>query len=236
MTNHILKKKILIIGGCGYIGSALRSSMYFDYHIDTVDLGWFGNVIAPHNIPLDYRNLTPEQLAEYDVIVLLAGHSSVPMSNNSDVQSTFKNNVVNFLELLPKLRKGQKFIYAGSSSVYNGIPDDNVTEEYKLLAPSNIYDLTKQEIDRLIMLYPDIEYYGLRFATVNGFSPNLRTDIMINMMVENVLHNGVINLTNTSIRRPILHMVDLCNAIILHPSIQRLVKLVKVSHTSPGQN
>lgn len=135
------------------------------------------------------------------------------MSNNSDAQSTFRNNVDNFVQLLGKLRKGQRLIYAGSSSVYNGIPDDNVTEEYSLLAPSNVYDYTKQDIDRFAALFPDIEYYGLRFATVNGISDNLRTDIMINMMVENAVLNDEVKLFNAEIRRPILHIKDLCKAI-----------------------
>lgn len=242
-------KKILIIGGCGYIGSALYKHLnkqeedvsvalgspektylwigppksidvgsnvsisFCKYQIDTVDLEWFGNYINSNNFILDYRNLTSEFLAKYDTIVLLAGHSSVPMANNSDPNSTFKNNVDNFLVLLSKLHAGQKFIYAGSSSVYNGIPDDNATEDYQLLHPSNTYDMTKQDLDRYIRLFPDIEFYGLRFGTVNGISDNLRTDIMINAMVENALNTDKVALFNESIRRPILYLQDLVRAI-----------------------
>jgi nucleoside-diphosphate-sugar epimerase len=224
----MMTKKILIIGGCGYIGSALYKHLIYAsipphakildsfelrYDVDTVDLEWYGNYINESNFILDYRDLTPEFLAKYDTVVLLAGHSSVPMSNNSDPQSTFKNNVDNFVVLLAKLRKGQKFIYAGSSSVYNGIPDDNVTEDYLLLNPSNTYDMTKQDLDRYIKLFPDVEFYGLRFATVNGISENLRTDIMINAMVENALKDHRVKLFNENIRRPILHIDDLTRAI-----------------------
>jgi nucleoside-diphosphate-sugar epimerase len=230
-------QKILIIGGTGYIGSALYPFLkdqeisignfdpedYYElndpniysskYDVDTVDLEWFGNFVNPNNFILDYKDLTPEFLAKYDVVILLAGHSSVPMANNSDPNSTFKNNVDNFIVLLAKLRKGQKFIYAGSSSVYNGIPDDNVTEDYLLLNPANTYDMTKQDLDRYIKLFPEIEFYGLRFATVNGISENLRTDIMINAMVENAMQQQQVKLFNEHIRRPILHIQDLIRAI-----------------------
>lgn len=223
------KQKILIIGGTGYIGSALYLKLtekdrlicpdYWElsgpsYVVDTVDLEWFGNFVNPKNIKMDYRKLPAEFIQDYDVVILLAGHSSVPMANNSDPQSTFKNNVDNFVALLMKMKQGQKFIYAGSSSVYNGIPDDNVTEDYLLLNPSNTYDMTKQDLDRYISLFPHIEFYGLRFATVNGVSSNLRTDIMINAMVETAIKEREVKLFNENIRRPILYIDDLVKAII----------------------
>lgn len=233
-----MKKKILIIGGCGYIGSALfehlagkKGERYLDgtgqwrtrwtYHdmfrdgefaVDTIDLEWFGNHVNPDNLVMDYRHLTAEQVAKYDVVILLAAHSSVPMANNSSLHSTITNNVQNFVDLIGKLREGQKFIYAGSSSVYNGIVDE-ATEDHTLRAPSNIYDFTKQDIDRLMIMKPNVEYYGLRFGTVNGVSTSLRTDIMINAMVENALQTSEVKLFNEEIRRPILYLHDLVRAI-----------------------
>lgn len=220
-------KRVLIIGGCGYVGSALyvhltnqianpyssNANECFKYDVDTIDLEWWGNNVNGRNIVMDYRHLTVEQLAKYDVVVLLAAHSSPAMAMGGDSQSTFNNNIRNFVELLPKLRKGQKFIYAGSSAVYNKIPDDNVTEDYNFLSPVNIYDLSKQDIDRIMLLHPDVEYYGLRFATVNGASPNLRTDIMVNAMTDSVIQTGQVKLFNEDTRRPILYLNDLCRAI-----------------------
>jgi len=52
----------------------------------------------------------------------------------------------------------------------------------------------------------DLQIYGLRFGTVNGFSRNFRNDVMINSMVFNALSNGKIFVTNHSIN-------DLFNAI-----------------------
>jgi nucleoside-diphosphate-sugar epimerase len=59
----------------------------------------------------------------------------------------------------------------------------------------------------------DVEYYGLRFGTVNGYSPIFRNDIMINAMVFNALKDGNINLYIKDIQRPILGIKDLVNAI-----------------------
>lgn len=210
-------KKILIIGGCGYIGSKLYThlSKKIGYIVDTVDLEWFGNVVNPNNFIIDYKNLTKEFIQRYDVVVLLAGHSSTAMALNSENNSAIKNNLDNFTNLVLKLGKHQKFIYASSSSVYNGILDEEVTEEHILLSPKNIYDFTKKGIDEVMQLFPDIEFYALRFATVNGASDNLREDIMFNMMVKTAVLENKIKVLNPSLRRPILHIQDLVNAIEL---------------------
>jgi UDP-glucuronate 4-epimerase len=202
--------KILIIGGTGYIGSQLYCDLIKDFEVDTIDLEWFGNYVNPKNTKLNYNLIHKEKLDEYDVVILLAGHSSVPMCLNSMVPA-FQNNVVNFVDLLNKLSH-QKFIYASSSSVYGNTGSMPAKEDWDRFRPKNYYDLTKQEIDFYAEL-SSIEYYGLRFGTVNGPSPNLRVDIMINKMYHEAKQIGYINMFNSNISRPILGIYDLCYAI-----------------------
>ena len=78
--------KVLIIGGNGYIGTRLyeylsidEENMPTDKDIDIIDTCWFGKVIED-TIVEDYRNMSKEFYSEYDTIILLAGHSSVKMS------------------------------------------------------------------------------------------------------------------------------------------------------------
>lgn len=219
-------KRIMIIGGCGYLGSALYkrlnsavsadgSLQYPKYIVDTCDLEWFGNVINKQNLKIDMNELEASFLKLYDVVILLAGHSSVAMAANSSGISAFANNVHNFMTLLPKLADETKFIYAGSASVYNGLTDDLVDETANLKNPKQLYDLTKQEIDHymLLNLFPNIEYYGLRMATVCGISPNMRVDTMTNMMVYTAEETGKINVLNGNNRRPLLTIQDFIGAI-----------------------
>ncbi len=201
-------KNILLIGGNGYIGSFLNTSMRDRYDIEIIDINWFND---NKSVSSDFKNLRNEYIEKFDVVILLAGHSSVKMCD-TDMNSSFNNNVDNFVKLISKINKGQKFIYASSSSVYGHTGNSIVDEKYKMFEPNNYYDLSKQIID-MYVAKNDIEYYGLRFGTVNGWSPRLRTDIMINAMVNSALTDGHIKLYIKDIMRPILGIKDLCRAI-----------------------
>lgn len=205
------KDKVLIIGGCGYLGSRLYQHLKSKkYEVDTVDLEWFGNYINPQNIRKNYKYLSVKFLRKYDTVILLAGFSSIPMSEKR-MLGTFKNNVANFLYLLSKI-ENQKFIYASSSSVYGNTKENEVTEEYDRYSPTNYYDLSKKEIDYYAHL-SNVNYFGLRMGTVCGYSPNLRVDVMINKMYDDAKKFGEISIFNKDFFRPILGIEDFCRCI-----------------------
>tara|TARA_Y100000004_G_C8893656_1_gene403157 strand:+ start:105 stop:1031 length:927 start_codon:yes stop_codon:yes gene_type:complete len=201
--------KVLIIGGNGYIGANLYPYLSSDKDVDIIDTCWFGKEFND-TIVEDYKTMSKEFYSEYDTIILLAGHSSVKMSE-TESNSCFKNNVQNFIELLDKLTT-QKFIYASSSSVYGSVGGRTVNEKYYGFEPYNQYDISKHTAD-LYAIKSDLEYYGLRFGTVNGYSPVLRTDVMINAMVNSALKDGKIKLFIKDTMRPILGLNDLCGAV-----------------------
>jgi len=180
--------KTLIIGGYGYIGTELAKCIPC-------------KVVGRHD---KYNE------ADYDTIILLAGHSSVAMCQN-DPEGAWDNNVTYFTEILGRLRDDQRLIYASSGSVYNKIAD-SVDESCNQFNCGGMYDLTKHTIDNLAKLSGK-ETYGLRFATVNGFSDVLRVDVMMNKMVNDVKENGYIHISNKDLSRPILGIHDLCRAI-----------------------
>jgi nucleoside-diphosphate-sugar epimerase/2-polyprenyl-3-methyl-5-hydroxy-6-metoxy-1,4-benzoquinol methylase len=145
---------------------------------------------------------------------ILAGQGSV--SNSKNVLSVIDNNVRNFAWLLETVTPEQKLIYASSSSVYGRTNNKEVDEEFSKTSgyePYNYYDWSKQTIDQLAELSGK-QYYSLRFGTVNGFSRNLRNDVMINSMTFNSKKNGKIFVSNHSVNRPILGIDDLSTAIL----------------------
>lgn len=209
-----MKNKVLILGGCGYIGSRLYTLLSeMNYSVSSVDTEWFGNPAQIPNQKQDYNNLTESQIHSYDDIIVLAGHSSVQMCKNNWL-SAYHNNVTNLVELLRKTHSGQRVFYASSSSVYGVYPDRLAPESALLARPVCEYDHTKQLCDQIVSDYfgrhPDhAEVWGLRFGTVCGASVNMRSDVMINAMTHSARSKGKVNVFNGDTRRSILGMNDL---------------------------
>lgn len=113
------------------------------------------------------------------------------------------------------MSKGQKLIYASTASVYGNTNGQTVDETYINNNTSSYYDLTKKFADEYAS-FSNIEYYGLRFGTVNGKikeSHLVRDDLIINAMTKNSIMGNKINCINLEVNRGILGMTDLCNAV-----------------------
>ena len=211
------KDNILIIGGTGYVGSKLAFILKKSYNVSIIDINPISSKEIK-NIPIkkeDMINLTRNDIKDFEIIVILAGNSSVKSSSN--LFSTHHNNVENFIHILKITNKTQKIIYASSSSVYGDTKDKIVNEDNIILKSHNYYDFTKKIVD----LYAEMaikkeqrQLFGLRFGTVNGYSPNFRNDIMINAMVNNALKKGEINVFAKHTARPILGINDLCSSVL----------------------
>lgn len=202
--------KILILGGSGYVGSALNKHLK-NHTITNVDLQWFSDYKEDNSIFVDYRdNALEPVINDSDVIILLAGHSSVRMCD--DRLSSYYNNVRNFVELTNKIKPNQKFIYASSSSVYGNTTQTEISEDIVDFSPINYYDMTKLHIDHIAQL-SGLNFYGLRFGTVNGPAPHVRSDVMINAMTNTAMTKGEIHVFNADTKRSILGITDLVRAI-----------------------
>ena len=114
-------KKVLILGGNGYIGSRLRQVLRDHHFVKSNDICWFNHdEISDRR---DYHKLTREELAEFEVIIVLAAHAGVKPCEG-DIKDPWLNNVTNFVDLLSKL-DDQLVIYASSASVYgNSAPGE----------------------------------------------------------------------------------------------------------------
>lgn len=203
--------KILIIGSSGYIGSSLKKYLNNE---DVTCLDLSNSSFKNKTIIKDYNEISIDEISNFDAVVLLAANSGVIPCEGHPIHS-LDNNVIKFVNLLHKIQKNQKFIYASTCSIYGDIKGQLAKESDPFFGALNYYDLTKYITDCYSQL-SDVEFYGLRFATVNGRfkeSKVVRDDVIINSMTKNAFFNKKIKCINPNVSRGILGLNDLCKAI-----------------------
>lgn len=206
-----MKTKILLLGSEGYIGSRLYDYLIsIGLEVTGVDIGWFG-VINDKTLICDYNSLSESFINQFTHIICLASHSSVSMCYNNNA-SCFKNNVVNFINLLEKINNNQKLLYASSLAIY-GNNHNLVSEKDDLPNPVDIYDYSLVSREFLTKLYSK-NTIGLRFGTVGGFSKNFRGENLINSLSYNSIINKRITISNPESYRAVLGLNDLCRSIV----------------------
>jgi nucleoside-diphosphate-sugar epimerase len=203
--------KILLLGANGYLGSKLVQKLDQKYDTDCVDLCLFG-VNITNSIVTNYNNI---DITGYDIVVCLAGHSSVQMCEHSPRRSWI-NNVEYFRELCNKIRPNQKLIYASSASVYGNRDHECVEDSPINYSVISNYDLQKITIDLIAAkaISEGKNLIGLRFGTINGISPNTRYELMLNSMVKTALEKKLVNIKNKKMRRAVLGIDDATDAIL----------------------
>ncbi len=207
--------KILITGGCGYVGTVLTETLLNDGHIVTViDTQWFGNNLKPHpnltNIKGDVRDIDSIDLKNIDSILHLANIANDPAVELNPTLS-WEVNVLAAQQLADKaIRNGVKqFIYASSGSVYGVKDEPHVTEDLSLV-PISVYNKTKMVAERVLLSYKDhMQIHCIRPATVCGISPRMRLDVSVNMLTFQALKNNKITVFGGDQTRPNIHMKDM---------------------------
>ena len=193
-----MSPKVLILGGEGYIGSAVFARVSKIYKTAKIDI----------------ENKNQTSFPGFDVIINLAAHSSVALCEMFPESARY-NNLKRVGTILDKLAEDQFLIHASSASVY-GIGSLESKENDELPVPSNLYDETKMEADKLIMtsLEKGKKITSLRFGTVSGISSNTRVDLVLNAMVLSAKASGEISVIDPEVRRNLLLIDDLVEAMV----------------------
>lgn len=210
-------KKVLIMGGAGYIGSVLSPYLQAKGHDITVaDACWFGNYL-PANIRLlagDLFDLKQQDLATYDSIIFLAGLSNDPMAEFSPKSNFILNTALpSYIGFMAREAGVKQLLFASSCSVYGYTLNKTYTEEDPAIC-NYPYGVSKLQGERSLLALAEENFHVLciRQGTVCGYSPRMRLDLAMNTMFKNALSLGEITLSNHRIWRPILALEDLCEA------------------------
>jgi nucleoside-diphosphate-sugar epimerase len=208
--------KILITGGCGYVGSVLVPNLAAQGHeVTVVDAQWFGNFLPHQNnitvIKKHFSEINQEELVGVESIIHLANVANDPSVELNPVLS-WEVNVLHTTQLLNLCKKSKSiksFMYASSGSVYGVKEEERVTEDLDLV-PISAYNKTKMSAERVCLSYSeDFNVYCIRPATVCGVSPRMRFDVVVNMFVMHAFRDKKITVLGGDQVRPNIHIQDM---------------------------
>ena len=205
--------RVLVIGGCGYIGSVLVPKLLAKGHEVTVlDLMWFGNHLLDHDkLDVQEGDFRSIRLANaWDTIIHLAGIANDP-GGDLDPKLTWEVNALGTMQLADVAHRSlvKQFIYASSGSVYGVNDAPQITEDLPL-DPLTEYNKTKMVAERCVLSYADrMQVQIVRPATVCGWSPRQRLDTVVNRHTMQALSKGMITVYGGKQIRPHIHIQDM---------------------------
>lgn len=212
---------VLVTGGAGYVGSVLVPKLLANgYRVKVLDLYLYGenvlDAVKDHpdleQIKGDIRDraLLEKVLPGTDAVIHLACISNDP-SFELNPQLGKSINYDAFLGLVEVSRqcRVKRFIYASTSSVYGIKEEENVTEDLPL-EPLTDYSKYKVLCEEVLLKEqsPDFTTVIARPATVCGYSPRLRLDLVVNILTNLAINTGRITVHGGQQKRPNIHIED----------------------------
>ena len=214
-------KKIFITGGAGYVGSVLTPYLLNKgYEVTVFDLMLYGDTLSKNKnlniIKGDIRNikLLNKTIKSHDVVLHLACISNDPSFELNPALGKEIN--LDAFEPLVEISKSlgvKRFVYASSSSVYGVKKEKNVDEDMSL-EPLTDYSKFKADCEKILLKYnsPNFTTVVLRPATVCGYSPRQRLDLVVNILTNLAYHKREITIFGGEQLRPNIHIKDMVRA------------------------
>ncbi len=214
-------RKILVTGGLGYVGCVLVQELLKQgYLVNVIDLGIYGiNLNKNRNLKIfigDIRDqkLFQESVKDCDTVIHLACISNDPSFDlNPELGKSINLDAFRPIVEISKKEGVSRFVYASSSSVYGVKDEENVDETFSL-EPLTDYSKYKAECEKILNEYqfPNFTTTILRPATVCGYSPRQRFDLVVNILTNLAYNKGSITVFGGTQLRPNIHIKDMVNA------------------------
>lgn len=220
-------ENVLVIGGAGYIGSALLPRLLeAGYRVRLLDLLIYGTEpiqewLNHPNLEImqaDFRKIEKvvQAMQGMDAVIHLGGLVGDPACSLNE-QLTIEINLM-ATRMIAEVAKGSgvsHFIFASTCSVY-GASDEKLDERSEL-RPVSLYARTKIASERVLLKMGDEHFTPiiLRFGTIYGLSGRPRFDLVVNLLAAKAVTEGEITIFGGNQWRPFVHVEDAARAILL---------------------
>jgi nucleoside-diphosphate-sugar epimerase len=219
--------KVLVIGGAGYIGSALVEKLLdLGLDVSVLDAMHFGEEtlarVEGHPkltlIREDFRHIEALTRAVSGVgsVIHLGGLVGDPAcAVDTDLTVDVNVTATKVIGEIAKARGVRRFIFASSCSVYGAC--DNIVDEDSHFNPQSLYARSKVASEAVLgaLNGPDFAVTCLRFATIYGISGRTRFDLVINLLCAKAVRDRLITVYGADQWRPFVHVSDVARAITM---------------------
>lgn len=232
-----VRKRVLVTGGCGFIGSHFVRSILKNPEIEVLNLDVLTYAGNPENLKdvvkkngERYRHvkvdicdseLVEKYVNEFlpDTIVHFAAESHVDRSY-FDAADFIRTNIEGTRILLESARKNNKeirFIHISTDEVYGDIKPGEFSTETSPMKPSNLYAASKAGADLFVQSFARTHSFpAVIVRGSNNYGTHQYPEKLIPMTITNLEDGKNISLHGDgSHERSWLHVDDFCSAIMI---------------------
>lgn len=218
----MLKMKILITGGAGYMGAIMVPQLLrHGYEVTVIDNFMYNQTslldccydVRLNIIQGDARDkrLISQCLKDSDAIFLLACLTGAPLCDRYPAEA--KSTNLDAVKLILELRsKNQIIIFPTTNSGYGVGQKGMYCTEETPLNPISHYGRLKVEAEKILL--DDGNCITLRLATVFGISPRMRLDLLVNDFTYRAINDRFLVLFEAHAKRNYIHVRDVAKAFI----------------------
>lgn len=168
--------KVLIVGGCGFIGSHMVDALV-ERGVQVRVLDRRPEAFRPPLPVVDYvtgdlsdQALLAEAVLGMDAVLHLAS-STVPYTSNLDPVADISNNLIGSVRLLEVMRTVgvRSIVYLSSGGTVYGIPRTDPVAEDHPLQPISSYGIVKTAVEKYLHMHHHL--HGLRYCVLRASNP-----------------------------------------------------------------
>lgn len=222
-------KKVLVTGGAGYIGSRLVKTLVdkgFNVRVfDKLIFGDGGLGDVKDKIELVIGDITediPESVMNnVAAVVHLAGLATDSTLQYGPRYTDLVNHIATErLARLAKKKDVSRFVFASSASIYFTYNTPSIPPMYQetdKVNPISAYSLSKRAAEEALFELTDKDFKPVIFrkATVFGWSPRMRLDLVFNSFLKDAYFKKQLTVdAGGQVWRPMIHIQDVVDAYV----------------------